>query len=345
MKMNAVLFYAPEKVKYEQIDVQEPKEGEILVKIACALTCGTDVKTYYRGHPKIIQQIPSTFGHEFAGVVAKVGKGVTEFSVGDRVVAANSAPCLDCFYCKRGQYNLCENLQFLNGAYSEYITIPKQIVKLNTYKIPEHLSFEEAAFVEPLSNVVHGIERTNIQEGETVGVVGLGPIGLMLVKLAKMKGAKVIAAGRNPAKLELAKTFGGADVVINLNFEPDVEGAFRAHTAENKGLDVAIEAVGLPEIWERMFKLVRKGGRVNLFGGCKSDTSIKVDTRRIHYDEVQVIGVFHHTPEYIKKALDLIATGKIDVKQMITHKMPLKDVEKALKMQKNGESLKVLIEP
>ena len=153
----------------------------------------------------IIQEIPSTFGHEFAGVVEKVGKGVTDFVPGDRVVTANSAPCMDCFYCKRGQYNLCENLQFLNGAYAEYITVPKQIVNVNTYKIPDSLSFEEAAFVEPLANVVHGIERTNIQSGETVGVIGLGPIGLMLVKLAKLKGAKVIAAGRNPMKLELSK--------------------------------------------------------------------------------------------------------------------------------------------
>jgi len=345
MKMHAVMYYAPEKIKYEDIDVKEPQEGEILVKVKAALTCGTDVKTYHRGHPVLIKETPSGFGHEFSGIVEKVGAGVTKFQVGDRVVAVNTAPCMDCYHCRIGEYNLCENLQFLNGAYAEYITIPKQIAKINTYKIPEHVSFEEAAFVEPLANVVHGIERTEIKPGQTVGIVGTGPIGLMLGRLAKLKGAKVIMAGRNPMKLELARTFAGADAIIDLNLEPDPILAFRSHSLEGKGLDVAIEAVGLPEIWERMFKLVRKGGTVHLFGGCKSGTSVNIDTRRLHYDEVKVIGVFHHTPLYVKQALDLIASGHVDVQQLITHQMPLKDLEKAIKMHKGGETLKILITP
>lgn len=343
MKMNAVLYYAPENIKYENIDVKDPKEGEILVKVKAALTCGTDVKTYHRGHPVLIKETPSGFGHEFSGVVEKVGAGVTKFEIGDRVVAANTAPCMDCYHCRIGEYNLCENLQFLNGAYADYITIPKQIAEINTYKIPEHVSFEEAAFVEPLANVVHGIERTDIKPGQSVGIVGAGPIGLMLARLAKLKGAKVIMAGRNPMKLELARTFAHADEIIDLNLEPDPVMAFRSHSLEGKGLDVAIEAVGLPEIWERMFKLVRKGGTVHLFGGCKSGTSVNIDTGRLHYDEVKVIGVFHHTPQYVKQSLDLIASGQIDVRQLITHKMKLKDLEKAIKMHKGGETLKILI--
>lgn len=343
MKMNAVLYYAPENIKYENIDVKDPKEGEILVKVKAALTCGTDVKTYHRGHPVLIKETPSGFGHEFSGVVEKVGAGVTKFEIGDRIVAANTAPCMDCYHCRIGEYNLCENLQFLNGAYADYITIPKQIAEINTYKIPEHVSFEEAAFVEPLANVVHGIERTDIKPGQSVGIVGAGPIGLMLARLAKLKGAKVIMAGRNPMKLELARTFAHADEIIDLNLEPDPVMAFRSHSLEGKGLDVAIEAVGLPEIWERMFKLVRKGGTVHLFGGCKSGTSVNIDTGRLHYDEVKVIGVFHHTPQYVKQSLDLIASGQIDVRQLITHKMKLKDLEKAIKMHKGGETLKILI--
>lgn len=343
--MNAVLFYAPENIKYENIDVKEPQEGEILVRVKAALTCGTDVKTYHRGHPVLIKETPSGFGHEFSGIVERIGHGVTKFQVGDRVVAANTAPCLDCYHCRIGEYNLCENLQFLNGAYADFITIPKQIVEINTYKIPENVSFEEAAFVEPLANVVHGIERTEIKEGQSVGIVGSGPIGLMLARLAKLKGAKVIVAGRNPMKLELAHSFAGADVIIDLNLEPDPVMAFKSHSLEGKGLDVAIEAVGLPEIWERMFKLVRKGGTVHLFGGCKSGTSVNIDTRTLHYDEVKVIGVFHHTPQYVKQALDLIASGHVDVKKLITHKMPLCDLEKAIKMHKGGETLKILITP
>ena len=345
MKMNAVRFYAPENIKYEQVEVPDITEDEILVKIMAALTCGTDVKTYHRGHPVLIKTTPSGFGHEFAGIIEKIGKNVKNFEVGDRVVAVNTAPCMECYFCKIEEYNLCENLEFLNGAYAEYIIIPKQIAKINTYKIPDHVSFEEAAFVEPLANVAHGIERTEIKPGQTVGIIGLGPIGLMLTRLAKLKGAKVIVAGRNPMKLELAKTFGGADATIDLNLEPDPERAFKNHTVEGRGLDVIIEAVGLPELWERTFKLVRKGGTVHLFGGCKSGTSVNIDTHKLHYDEIRVIGVFHHTPQYVKKSLELIASGQIDVKKLITHKMPLKDLEKAIKMHKNGETLKILISP
>lgn len=345
MKMNAIRYYAPENIKYEQIDVKEPQEGEILVKVMAALTCGTDVKTYHRGHPVLIKETPSGFGHEFSGVVEKVGEGVDKFKPGDRVVAANTAPCMGCYHCRIGEYNLCENLEFLNGAYADYITIPKQIASINTYKIPDHLSFEEAAFVEPLANVVHGIERTEIKPGQSVGIIGTGPIGLMLARLAKLKGGKVIVAGRNSMKLELAKNFAGVDHIIDLNLEPDPDSAFKHHTIEGQGLDVAIEAVGLPEIWERMFRMVRKGGTVHLFGGCKSGTSVNIDTRRLHYDEVRVIGVFHHTPKYVKQALDLIASGQVDVKQLITHRMMLKDLEKAIKMHKGGETLKILISP
>ena len=345
MKMNAVRFYAPENIKYEQTDIKEPKAGEVRVKIKAALTCGTDLKTYRRGHPVLIKHTPSGFGHEFSGVIESVGKNVKDFKVGDRVVAANSAPCGNCYFCKRGEYNLCENLEFLNGAYAEYINIPERIVQKNLIKLPNDLSFEKAAFCEPLSNVVHGIEKTDIKKGDTVGVVGIGTIGLMFVKLAKLKGARVIAAGRNPLKLKLAKEFGGADEVIDLTKYKNPDKIFLSFTEENKGLDVAIECVGLPEIWERMFNLVRKGGTINLFGGCKGGTTINIDTRRLHYDELKVIGVFHHTPQYFRQAFDLIASGQIDVEQLITHVMPLSQTEKALQTLASGDAIKVLLKP
>ena len=258
MKMKACMYYGPQDIKIEEVEIADPKEGEVLLKIKAALTCGTDVKTYKRGHPVLIKKIPSGFGHEFSGVIEKVGKNVKDFKVNDRVVAANSAPCGKCFFCRRQEYNLCENLNLLNGAYAEYIIIPKDIVEKNMYKIPNHVSFEEAAFSEPLANVVHGIEKTNIKEGDTVGVIGLGPIGLFFVKLAKLKGARVIAAGRNPLKLKLAKEFALADEVIDLKKYKNPEQIFLSFTEDKKGLDVAIECVGLPEIWETMFSLVRK---------------------------------------------------------------------------------------
>lgn len=345
MKMNAIQFYEPLNIKYEEVNINDPKDGEVQIKIMAALTCGTDVKTYRRGHPVLIKKIPSGFGHEFSGIITKIGKNVVGFNVGDRVVAANSAPCGECFFCRRGDYNLCENLEFLNGAYAEYINVPKSIVKRNLLHLPDDLSFERAAFAEPLANVVHGVEKTGIKAGQTVGVVGLGPIGLMFVRLAKLKGARVIAAGRNPLKLKMAKEFGCADEVIDLTKYKNPEKIFIDFSDEKKGLDVAVECVGLPEIWESMFTFVRRGGTVHLFGGCKSGTSISIDTKRLHYDEIKVLSIFHHTPQYFREALRLIYEEKLPVEKLITETLPLERAEEGLIKHMNGKALKVLIKP
>ncbi len=345
MKMKAIRYYGPLDIRYEDVDIKEPEEGEVLVKIQAALTCGTDIKTFRRGHPVLIKKTPSGFGHEFSGIIEKTGKNVIGFQPGDRVVAANSAPCGKCFFCQKKQYNLCENLDLLNGAYAEYITVPKRIVEKNLLKIPTGLSFEKAAFAEPLANVVHGVEVTEIQPGDTVGVVGIGPIGLMFAKLAKLKGAKVIAAGRNPLKLQMAKEFANCDEVIDLKKYTHPEKIFRSFTSEGRGLDVAVECVGLPEIWEKMFEIVRKGGKVHLFGGCKSGTKVNIDTKRIHYDEVKIISAFHHTPQYFREALELIANGHVDVTKLITKKMSLSEAKEAIMTHERGEAIKVLLTP
>ena len=345
MKMKAIMYYAPKDIRYEEVNIPEPNEGEVLVKVEAALTCGTDVKTFRRGHPVLIKKTPSGFGHEFSGIIAKLGENVEGFNVSDRVGAAKSAPCGECFFCKKGEENLCENLELLNGAYAQYILIPKNIVEKNLIKIPDNLPYKLAAFTEPLSNVVHGISRTPINKGDTVGVIGIGPIGLMFCALAKLKGAKVIAMGRNPLKLQLAKDFAHVDEVIDLKKYEDPTEIVLSMTEEKRGLDVAIECVGLPEIWESMFKIVRRGGCVHLFGGCASGTSVNIDTKRLHYDEVNIISVFHHTPKYFREALELIASGKIEVEKLITKTMPLKYTKRALEMQQNGEAIKVLIEP
>jgi len=343
--MKAVLYYGPQNIKYEETMIKPLAEGEILVKVESALTCGTDVKTFRRGHPVLIKEIPSGFGHEFAGVVHKVGKNVTNLKVGDRVVAANSAPCGDCFYCKREEYNLCENLNLLNGAYAEYIVIPERIVKKNTLILPEGLSFDKAAFCEPLANVVHGVERTNIKSGDTVGIIGVGPIGLMFARLAKLKGARVIAAGRNPIKLKLAEEFAHADEVVDLTKYPNPEKIFKAFTEEGKGLDVAVECVGLPEIWERIFECVRPGGTVHFFGGCKSGSTVTFDTTRMHYSDLKLMSVFHHTPKYFRMALDLIASGDVEVEKLITATLPLNKIEYAMQQHIEGKAVKFLIKP
>ena len=344
MKMKAVRYYAPLDIRYEEVNVKEPSEGEVVVKVEAALTCGTDVKTLRRGHPLLIKEVPSGFGHEFSGTIFKLGENVEGFNVGDPVVAANSAPCGECFFCRRGEENLCENLYLLNGAYAQYITIPRLIAEKNMIKIPDNLSFKKAAFCEPLANVAHGISRTPIKPGDTVGVVGIGPIGLMFARLAKLKGARVIAMGRNPLKLKTAKDFAEADEIIDLKKYPDPKDIILGLTPEGRGLDVAVECVGLPEIWEQMFGLVRRGGTVHLFGGCSSGTTVNIDTRRIHYDEVNVVSVFHHTPKYFREALDLIASGQVDVEKLITRTMQMKYAKRALEMHQNGDAIKILLE-
>ncbi len=344
MKMKAVRYYAPLDIRYEEVNVKEPSEGEVVVKVEAALTCGTDVKTLRRGHPLLIKEVPSGFGHEFSGTIFKLGENVEGFNVGDRVVAANSAPCGECFFCRRGEENLCENLYLLKGAYAQYITIPRLIAEKNMIKIPDNLSFKKAAFCEPLANVAHGISRTPIKPGDTVGVVGIGPIGLMFARLAKLKGARVIAMGRNPLKLKTAKDFAEADEIIDLKKYPDPKDIILGLTPEGRGLDVAVECVGLPEIWEQMFGLVRRGGTVHLFGGCSSGTTVNIDTRRIHYDEVNVVSVFHHTPKYFREALDLIASGQVDVEKLITRTMQMKYAKRALEMHQNGDAIKILLE-
>lgn len=344
MKMKAIRYYAPNDIRYEETKIPELNEGEILVKVEAALTCGTDVKTFKRGHPVLIKKTPSGFGHEFSGIVAKVDENVKNLKIGDRVVCANSAPCGECFYCKRGEYELCENLDLLNGAYAQYIAVPKRIVEKNTLIIPKNLTFAQAAFAEPLSNVVHGIAKTPIKEGDVVGVMGIGPIGLMFAYLAKLKGAKVIAMGRNPLKLKLAREFAHADVVLDITKYDDPTDIIMSYTNEGRGLDVAIECVGLPSMWEKMFSLVRKGGYVHFFGGCAQGSSVNLDTRRLHYDEVKIISSFHHTPEYFRKALDLIAHGEIEVEKLITKRMDMKYAKRAIEMHRDGEAIKILLE-
>ena len=343
--MKAVLFYGPQDIRYENTFIKPLNRGEILVKVESALTCGTDVKTYRRGHPVLIKKIPSGFGHEFSGIVEKISDGVVNVKVGDRVVCANSAPCGECFHCKREEYNLCENLDLLNGAYAEYIVVPERIVKKNTLILPDNLSFDKAAFCEPLANVVHGVERTNIKPGQTVGVIGIGPIGLMFAKVAKLKGAKVIVAGRNKEKLRLAEDFANVDEIIDLKRYQNPEKIFRDFSDEKKGLDVVVECVGLPEIWEIAFSCVRKGGTVHFFGGCKSGSTVTFDTTKMHYGDIKLMSVFHHTPKYFRQALDLIATGQIEVEKLITDTLPLDKVEYAMGQHIAGNAIKFLIKP
>jgi len=329
-KMKAQLFYGPRDVRYQETEIPQIDDGEALVRIKSALTCGSDLKTYRRGHPTMIKEA-SVFGHEWAGDIIELGDGVDNFKVRDRVVAVNSVPCFKCYYCKLEQYSMCENLAYNNGAYAEYIKIPANILRVNTYKIPDNISYSQAALLEPLSCAVHGIEESNIQAGDMVVVNGAGPIRLMFVALAKLKGALVISTDLSDERLEYAKDF-GADYIINASKESDQVAAVKELTEDKKGVDVAIEATGFPKVWETTILMGRKGATINLFGGCESGASINIDTKLLHYSELTIKGVYHHTPYYVKKAFKLITSGQINAAKFITGSMSLEKLIEALEL-------------
>jgi L-iditol 2-dehydrogenase len=337
--MLAAMFYGPMDIRLEERSIPRPGPGEVLLQVAVATTCGTDLKTYRRGHPRLFQQTPAGFGHEVSGRVAAVGAGVTQCREGDAVSVANSAPCLQCFYCRRGKYSLCEDLLLLNGAYAEYLLIPERIVRQNLYVLPSGSSFAATALTEPLACALHGVDASGIVEGDTVAVLGSGPLGLLLVALAKLRGAYVILTGRGSERLALGKLF-GADVVIDvaaLSFEEQREAVLR-ETEARRGVDVAIEAVGMPETWSLATTMVRPGGLINFFGGCPSGTQVALETQPLHYSELTMIGVFHHTPAYFSQALDLITGRHIDVEALITAHVPLASVLEVFQrlLQKQG---------
>lgn len=338
------MFYEPGDVRMENIAVPEAGPGEVLVHIGAALTCGTDVKTYKRGHPTLFEELPSPFGHEFGGTVEAVGEGVEGWRAGMRVVAANSAPCNHCFYCKVGDQSMCENLSFLNGAFAEYIVVPSRIVAQNLYEIPEGMEFSRAALLEPLACAVHGVLRTPISMGDTVAVIGAGQIGLMFVRLATERGARVICVDKSAARLEVARTL-GAEETIEAAERVDTISAVREWTPESRGADVVIEAVGLPQLWEQALQMVRKGGDVTLFGGAPSGTSIEVDTVLLHYSQLTIRGIFHHTPYTVQVAFDLLKSGRVDPEPFISGVRPLEDVVEALESHGRQDGIKYEIRP
>lgn len=334
-QMIAAVLYGKENLRVEPVAVPEIGKGDILVRVRAALTCGTDVKVFRRGYHARMIVPPALFGHELAGDIVQVGENVRKFRVGQRVVAANSAPCGECFFCRKNLANLCEDLLFNNGAYAEYIRVPDRIVEKNTYEIPAHIDYKEAALIEPLACVLRGIEETGVRPGDTVAVIGLGPIGVMFVRLAKVYGARVIAFGRRQGQLDRAAAM-GADEVLS-TAEVDAVRAAREWTA-GRGVDVAIEAVGQPETWEEAARMVRKGGTVNFFGGCPADTKVQLDTSLLHYSEITCKASFHHTPYHIRKALDLVSNGDVDARQFINREEPLTNLLEVMRhlMSHNG---------
>ena len=343
--MTAAVLYGKEHVEIETVDVPKIGPGDVLVRVRAALTCGTDVKVFRRGYHARMIQPPALFGHELAGDIVAIGENVSGFKVGQRVMAANSAPCGECYYCRRQQENLCEDLLFNNGAYAEYIRIPERIVRRNMHVLESHVGYQDAALAEPLACVLRGLEGSDLRRGDTVAIIGLGPIGMMFVRVAKaVYGARVIAIGRRQHQLDRAALMGADDLIVN-HEGADVVGAVKKMT-DGRGADVVIEAVGIPELWQLAIQLLRRGGVVNFFGGCPTGTDVKLDTDLLHYSELTCMASFHHTPALIKKALDSISRGYVTAKDFVNRVEPLTNLLEVMHhlMSHNGH-LKTAIIP
>ena len=297
--MRALLYYGPGDLRLEEVPRPEPGPGDVLVQIEVALTDGTDAKTFRRGHPLLLDEVPSLFGHEFCGV---------DVATGRRVVAANSAPCTECAPCRRGEETLCENLPpFLNGAYAEFLVVPERIARVNLLPVPDGVASAVVALVEPLACCLHGVERAGVHDGDTVAILGAGPIGLMLCACVADAGGTPVVVGGRAERRELVPFFGGRH-------------------GDGRGADVAIEAAGTDDAWRDAVALVRPGGTAVLFGGREPGTTLELDTYRLHYEELTLRGAFHHTPATVRAALAFLASGAYPWERLITHRVRLEEL-------------------
>jgi L-iditol 2-dehydrogenase len=343
--MKAAVLHGREDVRIERVPTPEAAPGELIVRVGAALTCGTDLKVFRRGYHARMIVPPALFGHELAGTVVQAGAGVTSFAPGDRVVALNSAPCGECYFCSRGQENLCDDLLFNNGAYAEFIRIPARIVAKNTLHIPDHVALEHAALTEPLACAVHGFEDSRPRKGDVVAVIGGGPLGLTILHVAALAGYEVIAIVKHDGQVEAARQLGAAHIVQTSSIRKAIRET-RALTPKDRGVDIAIEAVGVPEAWQEAVELVRKGGTVNFFGGCAANTHVTLDTNRIHYSDITLRATFHHTPEICRKALDVIAGGRFQAGAFITGRAHLYELNRVfLKLMNRSSEIKTAIVP
>ncbi len=334
-KMRAAVLYGKEDLRVEQVPVPRAEPGELIVQVGAALTCGTDLKVFRRGYHARMLRPPIQFGHELAGTVAEVGAGVGNFSLGDRIVALNSAPCDRCFWCGHGQQNLCEDLLFNNGAYADYLRVPARIVEKNTLHLPDALPLEHAALTEPLACVMRGLEESGAHAGDLMAVIGAGPIGLLFVHAAALAGLEVIAVVKRDEQIGAARAVGAAHVV-HTAAERDPIAAVRALTPGGRGVDIAIEAVAVPETWQWAVEMVRRGGTVNFFGGPPAGTRVRLDTNLLHYGEITLKASFHHTPSSVRAAFALLTGSRFQSERFITGHASLSEIGEVYERMSEG---------
>jgi L-iditol 2-dehydrogenase len=342
-RSHQAVLVEPGRLELREYEPSRPRPGEVLLQVRCALSCGTDLKAYHRGHP--MWPMPTPLGHEFSGVVAEIGEGVTQFSVGDELMAAPTAPCGGCFYCERGDENLCAQAmeKMVLGAYAGYVLLPAHIVSRNTFKKPPAVSFEEAALIDPLACIVHAHEMARPQNSETVLILGAGPLGLLHMLVLRVAGVRrIVVAGRGERRLKWAGEF-GADRVIDIA-SGDTEREI-AKLNGGYGPDLVIECTGRVAGWHDAFARVRRGGRVAFFGGCPPGTALSVDTRRMHYDNLTLLAPFHFRSRDVRRAVELLCEGKLGAGRIINASRPLSALGEVFAMLERGEILKCAIIP
>jgi L-iditol 2-dehydrogenase len=333
----------PGRMELREFDPPHPGAGEILLRIKCALSCGTDLKAFRRGHP--MWPMPAPFGHEFAGVVEEVGPGVDRFRVGDEVMAAPTAPCGRCFYCDRGQENLCAQAmtRMVLGGYADFVLLGDHVVARNTFHKPKDLPFEEAALLEPLACVVHAQEMAKPEKFESVLIVGAGAFGLLHMMALRSRGVReIIVAGRGEQRLKWAGEL-GADAVIDVRRNDAAEAI--AAVNDGFGPDLVIECTGQLDGWQDAFARVRRGGRAVFFGGCPVNTALSIDTRRMHYDNLTLLAPFHFRPCDVRAAYDLLCARQIGAGKIINARRRLAELDEVLAMLQSGAVLKCAIFP
>ncbi len=327
--MRAALLRGERDVVIVDVARPVPGPGEIVIRVEAALMCGTDAKVYRRGYHARMLSPPSLFGHEYTGVVSAVGEGVDAFVEGDAVVGGNSAPCGRCAYCRDGRAALCDDLLFVNGAFAEWMLLPQRVVRYNLHARPAGLAPTIAASIEPVGCVLKGIEMVALRAGESVLILGAGPIGLVFAAEIAARGAHAVVFARNAAAAEIARRMHAHDVVVGPSIDA-CRDALLGAAPDTRGYDIVIDAAGATATSQAAPSLCHKGGRVLLFGGCSADARVTWEPARLHYDEIAILSSFHHTPRHVAAALDVLAEGRLDISPLLEEPVGLDGVAAAL---------------